>query len=66
MSATSCCTLNGIDSHLAFACSAVVSRSSACLSVVVRCCLPVLPSSIVASLSLVGDVGDGAGNAGLF
>ena len=46
---------------LLFGCSDVVGRSSACLSVVVRCCLPVLPSAIVSSLSLVGDVGGGAG-----
>ena len=32
----------------------------------VRCCLPVLPSAIVSSLSLVGDVGGGAGSAGHF
>ena len=47
-------------------CSDVVGRSSACLSAVVRCCFPVLPSAIVSSLSLVGDVGGGAGSAGRF
>ena len=37
---------------LPFGCSAVVGRSSACLSVAARCCLPALPSAIVSSLSL--------------
>ena len=46
-------------------CSAVGGRPSACLSDVARGCLPVLPSAIASSLSLVNDVG-GAGNAGLF
>ena len=51
---------------LPFGCLAVVGRSSACLSAVVRYYLPVLPSVIVSSLSLVGDVGGGAGSAGRF
>ena len=50
---------------LLFGCSDVVGRSSACLSAVVRCCLPVLPFAIVSSLSLVDDVGGGAGSAGM-
>ena len=51
---------------LPFGCSAVVRRSNACLSAVVRCCLPVLPSAIVSSLSPVDDLGGGAGMVGLF
>ena len=51
---------------LLFGCSDVVGRSSACLSAAVCCCLPVLPSAIVSFLSLVGDVGGGAGSAGRF
>ena len=51
---------------LLFGCSDAVGRSSACLSAVVRCCLPVLPSAMVSSLSLVGDVGGDAGRAGRF
>ena len=51
---------------LIFGRSDVVGCSSACLSTVVRCCLPVLPSAIVPSLSLVGDVGGGAGSADRF
>ena len=42
---------------LSFGCSAVVVRSSACLSAVVRCCLTVPPSAVVSTLSLVDDVG---------
>ena len=51
---------------LPFGCSAVVGRSSVCLSAAVRCCLPVLPSATVSSLSLVCDVCGGAGSAGRF
>ena len=51
---------------LPFGCSAVVSRSSACLSAVVRCCVSVLPSATVSSFSLVGDAGGGAGSDGRF
>ena len=51
---------------LLFGCSAVVGRSRVCLSAVVRCCLPALPSAIVSSLSLVCDACSGAGNDGRF
>ena len=51
---------------LLFGCSDVVGRSSTCLSAVVRCCFPVLPSAMMSSLSLAGDVGGGAGSGGRF
>ena len=49
-----------------FGYSIIVGRSSVCLSVLVRCCLPVLPSAIILFLSFVCDVCGGAGNDGHF